>query len=343
MRRVLPVFALTALTLAVSPGISRAQSEADRGTARNMGVDAQRALEARDYKTAEDEFRRADELVHAPTLLLGRARALVGLGRFVDAQETYLRILREGVAPGSPPAFQRALEAAQQELNDVNPKVGAVTITVKGADGQPVANAKVTFDGVPVNAAAFGAKRPADPGKHSIHAAADGYTTVDLDVTVPTGGGAEAPITMQRAAGAATAGATPVAGAMPADNGPPPPPSDATASPGGGRSIWPWVAFGVGGAGLITGAITGVLAISKHSSLSGPCGSGTCPVSSNGDLDSYETLGTVSTIGFVVAGVGAAAGVTLLLLQPKSNPPPATGLHIVPVLGLGAVGAQGTF
>jgi hypothetical protein len=41
--------------------------------------------------------------------------------------------------------------------------------------------------------------------------------------------------------------------------------------------------------------------------------------------------------------VGAAAGVTLLLLQPKSNPPPATGLHIVPVLGLGALGAQGTF
>ena len=56
-------------------------------------------------------------------------------------------------------------------------------------------------------------------------------------------------------------------------------------------------------------------------------------------------MGLVSTVGFIVAGVGAAAGVTLLLLPGKSDsaPPAAGGVHVEPVIGLGTVGAVGTF
>jgi hypothetical protein len=345
--------ALALLTGLAAPRPAYAQAEVDRATARTLGQDGEKALEAKDYKKAEDDFRRADSLVHAPTLLLGLARSLAGEGRFVEASETYKRIVREGVAPGAPPAFQKAVDAAGQEVNDITPKLGAVTITVKGADGTPVPGLTVTFDGTPVNAAALGVKRPADPGAHTVHAAANGYKAADVTVNVTPGGAADAPLSLQKDPNAMVApGPT---GATPAGTGdqtaPAPAPSSPAPSespPSGQKSILPWVAFGVGGAGLVVGGVTGVLAIGKHSDLSGPCSNGTCPQSSKSDLDSYHTLGTIATVGFVVAGVGAAAGVTLLLVQPKgaadaAPAQPPTGLRVVPFVGPGSVGATGTF
>jgi hypothetical protein len=100
------------------------------------------------------------------------------------------------------------------------------------------------------------------------------------------------------------------------------------------------VAFGVGGAGLVLGAITGGIALGDHSSLSNKCGGG-CPASAQGDLDSYHLMGTLSTVGFIVAGVGAATGAVLLLVQPKETT--ASGFHVAPAIGLGSVGAVGSF
>ncbi len=121
-------------------------------------------------------------------------------------------------------------------------------------------------------------------------------------------------------------------------------PPDGGGGGGGGHGVLPWVAFGVGGAGLIVGVITGGIAVGDHSSLSSACGGGNCPPSQSSNLSSYHTMGLVSTIGFVVAGVGAAAGVTLLLLPGKSDSaPPAAGLHVQPTIGLGSIGAVGTF
>src|SRR5258708_34860215 len=86
-------------TLAASAAPALAQSDADRATARTLGQEGEQALESKDYKTAEDRFRRADNLVHAPTLMLGLARALAPQSKYADAQEAYNRIVRAGIAP----------------------------------------------------------------------------------------------------------------------------------------------------------------------------------------------------------------------------------------------------
>src|SRR5580693_7871923 len=126
------------LALGLIAPAALAQSDADRATARALGQDGQQALDAKDYRTAEDRFRRADKLVHAPTLELGLARALAGVGKFVESQETYNRMVREGLPPGAPDVFKHALEDAKKEVEGVATKVGAVTITVKSASGTEI-------------------------------------------------------------------------------------------------------------------------------------------------------------------------------------------------------------
>jgi hypothetical protein len=339
---------LLGLVIASVAPAAHAQSDVDRATARSLGQDGQKALDTKDYKTAEDSFRKADAIVHAPTLLLGLARALAGEGKLLGAQEAYRRIIREGVPAGGPAAFKKALDDATAEVQAVSPRIGAVTIVVKSAGGEALQGLQITWDDVPVNVATLGVKRPADPGSHVLHASADGYAAADQNVQVPVGGAVDAPLTLVRAAGApavvapATAAppsATPASTPAPA---PAPAGSDA-ATPSSGGSIWPWVAFGAGGAGLVVGGIAGGLALSKHSDLASKCNSG-CGPAQWGDVDSYNTLGLVSTVGFVVAGVGAAAGVTLLLLQGHGgSTAPATGLVVTPVVGPGSLGAVGQF
>src|SRR5262245_43577648 len=114
------------LALAVvlfSPAAAAAPSEADRAAARTLAQQGQDALEAKDFATAADHFGRADALVHAPTLLLGLARAQVGLGKLATAHATYTRIVREGVPSDAKPVFVKALADARKELEALDARV----------------------------------------------------------------------------------------------------------------------------------------------------------------------------------------------------------------------------
>jgi hypothetical protein len=346
----LPSLALLTV-LAFAPA-AHAQSDADRATARQLGQEGFQALDAKDFKTADDRLRRADKLVHAPTLLLGLARALAGERKFVEAQETYQRIIREGVAPGAPEAFRQAIESAKTEVTSVAPFIGRVTITVTAPVAGDLPNEKVTVDDIPVNSASLGIARTIDPGEHVLVVTADGYKRIESRFTVPDGGSVDAPVTLEKDPNyvppAVPTGTTGPTGTTTGVIAPPPPPGgEQPPPPAGSPSLVPWVVMGIGGVGLLTGAITGALALGDHSTLSGPCKGGSCPSSESGELSSYHTVGGVSTVAFIIGGVGVAAGVVLLLVQPKGSggapPPPATGLQVTPVIGLGSLGATGTF
>ena len=200
--------------------------------------------------------------------------------------------------------------------------------------GGEVAGVAVLLDADPVNGATLGVRRVVDPGPHVVRASAAGYKSAEVHVTVPEGGTVEAPLVLEREA-VVPARADAVAPAVLAQGAPIP--QSATASP------LPWVAFGIGAAGLGVGVVGGVLALGKHSDLATACPGGTCGPAQQGELDSYHSLGLVSTVGFVVAGVGAAAGVTLLLVRPRADVAATTGVRVVPVLGPGSLGAVGTF
>jgi hypothetical protein len=105
-----------------------------------------------------------------------------------------------------------------------------------------------------------------------------------------------------------------------------------------------YVALGIGGAGVVVGSIFGGLALGKKSSLDDACKvKSNCPANAQDDIDALHTDATVSTVGFVVGGVGLAAGLIVLLTTSSSAPHATTGFAVHPVVTPGSVGAWGSF
>ncbi len=117
--------------------------------------------------------------------------------------------------------------------------------------------------------------------------------------------------------------------------------------PGTGRSfLGPGIAFGVGGASLIVGAITGGLTIARMGEIRDLCGADNlCPAASRKqvDLEGAKGIGYVSTVAFVVAGVGAATGVVLFLLPSLSRGKAAPRQSTSVLLGPGSLSVKGAF
>ena len=254
---------LAALTVA-SPAYAQEASSQDIAQARQLGQQAQAAYDKGDFTESEKLWTAAAKLyTQAPTLTLGLARTQAKLGKVVAAQESYNKIVREwGNNPNPPPAFKDAVEAAKTEVAAVSAKVASVTVTVEGPT-----NPQVTIDGQAVPAAALGLKRPVDPGSHKVTATADGYKPADTTFSVTEGGSAAATLKMEKAAGAVAVAPGPGTGAGSGPTSPAEPGADVGTGKGNSNKTLAIVAFGVGGAGLVVGAITGAIALGKAGDL----------------------------------------------------------------------------
>jgi hypothetical protein len=318
-----------AIALLSAPLAFSQPTDADRATARERAREGYEALEKKDYAVAEDRFRRADGLVHAPTIVVDHARALIGMGRLVEAYERYALVIREGVAANAPPTWKQAVADAEREIEPIKPRLAWLVINVEGPT-EP----RVTVDGREVPVASLGARRAADPGKRKVRVTADGFVSGSRTVVLKEGEAQSVTITLERAE------------TVVLEETPTPQEERPTDSPKSSSSPLPWIAFGVGGAGLAVGAVTGVMALSIKSDLNESCPSGKCSPSSaeeearfEDDVSQYHTLGTISGIGFGIGLAGAATGVVLLLTTPKAESAPSA--RITPVIGPGYVGIRG--
>jgi hypothetical protein len=308
------------------PGTALAQpTEADRATARALAAEGYDALERHDYKVAEDRFRRADALVHAPTIVVDRARALVGLGRLVEAFEAYQLVLREGVPANSPASWKQAQVDAAKEVPAVERRLAWLVLRVEGPS-----DPRVTIDGVAVPNASLGARRAIDPGRHTIRVTADGFVSTGRSVTLSEAQEQELAIKLETPPQVELQ-ETPAAAA-------PPPEAEHKKS-----QIPMWVAFGAGGAGVIFGSITGLVALNKHSAITEECGGSTCTPDQEDDISSFRTFGTLSGIGFGVGVAGLATGTVLFFTNKGGSGSSETGATITPRIGLGSVAVEGRF
>lgn len=314
-----------------APTLAAAQTpDKNRAAARALAFEAQAAFENKDYAGAADRFTRADTLFHAPTLLLGLARAQVGLRKLMAARETYARIVREGAGPKAPTVFTRAVEDAKRELAELEARMPKLRVTVV----EPPPGIAVARDGVSVSKAAFDEALSVDPGPHEVSASAPGYrpehhrvvtgegelTSVTL-VLVPLAPPQVTPILRadhEPVSREATTSSTPAAVPAPTDI-PTQRPLVATAR----APTWAWIAGGVGvglvGAGVVFLVDNQAAIGALHDNCPTTGGVTRCKAGydynadnlrKNRDLALTIGLGGLGAVGLGVAVVGLARGAT---------------------------------
>jgi hypothetical protein len=311
-----------------------------KGAARELSSQGKEDFDAGRFEGAAQKFQRAFDVAKVPTLALWSARSRSKLGQLVAASELYrqaLQLTPNEVWVGN--TQQEAQAEAQAELDALTPRIPKLRITVVG--GQP-SEVALSVDGVSVPSALVGADRPSDPGKRRVVGKRGGETAdvvVELkeretkEVILKFSGAPIAPSVPSPAPGPAAASPSPILAPSPAAA------TISDRSTGSTQRTLGWIGLGVGAAGIIEGAVTGIFVVQRYSKLKDGCPGGVCnPTLVDGyRLDMYNALRTASMVGFVVGGVGLAAGATLLLTSP--SPQTNVGLFVGP----SSAGIHGAF
>jgi len=306
-----------------------AGNEAAVSTAREIAKEGLSAYDAGRYAEANDKLSRALDVVGVPTLALYTARANAKLGKLVRASELYLLATRLSTKGPSESVQVQAQRDATKERADLLPRLPKLTVNLEGEDLDEVV---VTIDEQVVPKALLGTAQFVDPGERKL-AAKRGEELASADITLAEGEHKTTTLRFQARAKAVGVPSVPTVEtktlvAAPPGISFPPAPRDPYAT----QRTLGWVGIGLGGAGIVFGAVTGTLALSKRSSLrnDGSCVANSCYTDQSSGASSYNTMRTLSTVGFIAGGVFAAAGVTLLLTTPKTESGPSTALLLLP-------------
>jgi hypothetical protein len=332
------VFAIVGAPQVVHAAAPKAAAE--KSTARALLDEGKVRREKGDLKGALESFKAADAIMHVPTTGMFVAKTQLALGQLIEARDTALSVTQVPVGKKEPAAFKSARGAAEQLASELEARIPTLRVRLR-PEGQ---TADVTIDDAAVPTDALATGRRVNPGHHVIIAKAGDQqkqevadlaekdnkeVTIDFAPPPP-----EAPVVATTTKDPATGTA-----AEPA-------PTKRKTSP------LVYIGFGLAGAGLIAGTIGGIETLSMRSSLDTGCRDFQCPPGSYDDLDGARTWATVSTIGFVAAGVGGVIGVIGLVASPKAessvNASPekrAQGFRVTPTAvavprgaGLGASG-----
>jgi len=308
-------------------------SLSERETARAAMDDGDARRDKNDLRGALKSYLAADAIMNVPTTGIEVARTQAALGQLLEARETLAKVIRNPAKPGEPPAFANARKAAETLNADIGARIPSVTVVIQNADPNAT---QLTFDGEVVPPAAAQAARKVNPGKHVVVAKAGGNERTE-EIIVSERESKTLTIDLSKK----TVAPPPVVEE--------PEPS----SPGSGKSTWKivmWSGFAVGAVGVGIGSVTGIMAFSKTSDVESQCSGGSCPPRVSSDLDSSLSLGTVSTIAFIIGGAGIGVGVLGLVMSNKADSaeaPPAGSaalrVRVRPEVGPTWAGLSGTF
>ena len=237
------------------------------------------------------------------------AKLADALGHWVDARA---RAQAEGNGA--------IVEEAEKRAKALEPRLPKLTLALP--DASHAADIEVVRDGVTLGAASMGVALPVNPGAHTLVVRAKDREEATQTLSIAEG---ESKVVQLKLGAPKSAVAAP--------------PPTAPATEGGGTSPLVYIGFGTAIAGVAVGAITGVLAFGKASTAKTECPNvNDCSTAGMDAVDSGRTLGTISTIGFIVGGVGAAVGVYGLVWGK-----PETSASVAVSIGPMGGGLRGTF
>lgn len=295
-------------------------TSADGGA--SSGVDAGAATEADDYEPLAEPLASCVRAFRAGQKLRRGAQLLASRDKLVVCAH-----------PRCPAILS---DKCVQWLREVDAAMPSVLIAATDPQGRETALVRVTADGRAVRERLDGRPVSLDPGDHVLRFEHPGSPVQRRWVVLSEG---EPPRRIElRFSTLPTGWRDPI-----------PPPIDAVTEPSASVSPWALGSFGVAGAGLLVGTITGIVAMNDLAEIERSCPDDVCPTDLQDDFDDAATLAHVSTGSFVVAGVGAAVGLVALVADLLADEDPSggeaerTGPGIEAAVGPGAALLWGWF
>ncbi len=322
--------------------LAHAESAENIAAARALAAKGVKLARAGDCQGAIDPLQRAEQLYHAPSILVELGACQCELGELVEGTEALNRVVRENLGDDAPQAFVDAQGRARTLLEQYRPKLAQLVIAVEAPDGSTYV---VKVDEKEVPEALMGVPRPTDPGEHTVSASGEGLISTQRTVTLKEGGSDEVTLTLTLDPNPSRPAAIPPPEepreinvvATPVDTGSP---------TSRGDSLVPaYIALGIGAVGIGAGTYFGITAINQKKDLDLECQDGSCPTGTQEDIDTMHRNANLSTLGMGIGVVGAGVGLYLLLTA-EGNGSQATCTEtpcVTPLLGLGRLGMEGVF
>ncbi len=213
------------------------------------------------------------------------------------ASQASLRVCSEASCPDA------VRDECTRWLGELKPLLPSVVFEVKDGAGKALREVRVTVDGQPLAEKLDGTALPVDvdPGEHTFTFEIAGHPPVTRKLTVR-----ESSRSVERV----TIGVPPPQQNTQTTQPPPDEPSPSSGQRIAGASV-----AGLGLVGVVVGGLFGLRAISKSADSKAYCGQpgnpNLCSPEGVTLREDSRTAGTVSTVAFVVGGVGLAAGAVL--------------------------------
>ena len=246
-------------------------------------------MDAREYDAACPLLERSNALDPSSGTLLNLAECYEQRGLLASAYGTFEEARDISARTGR---ADRA-EVAELRKRRLEPRLRRLSIVPPNAPPQSLV---IYLDGKPLDRARWNVPVPVDPGVHLIRASAEAVPDYATRVAAPeVGTTSSVPITLQLR-----------------DQ------PESETRPGLDAQRIGAVACGVlGAAGVVTGTVFGLRSQSKHEQSDEYCTGSTCRDNRGVTLmEDARSAGTVSTVSFIVGGVGLGAAAVLWFARP---------------------------
>lgn len=303
--RTLPALSLGLALLA--PGVARA---GDSAAAEVLFNEGKKLMAEGRYPEACAKLEESQRLDAGIGTLFNLADCHEHIGKIASAWGEFTEVASLSKAAGQ----AAREEAARQRAVVLEPRLSKLVIRVTS----PVPGLQVKRDDTVVGAAQYGTPIPVDPGDHKITASAPKRREWSTSVR-------------------AVAGTAPVVLDIPElQNAPEAPPTTmpgetfvpaTTGSDGKTQRTIGLVMAGVGGLGIIAGAVAGAFSMSYKNEANGQNTGNNCSTTTNecqgstgvDNRHAAIVAGDVSTVGFVAGGILALGGMVLFFSAPKRH------------------------
>jgi tetratricopeptide (TPR) repeat protein len=285
--------------LSAAPPI-RAAAQAEESThnaaAEALFRDGVTLAKAGKFEAAAAKFEASFALDPARGTLLGWAMAEERAGNLASAWGHYEELRDLARAEGD----QERAEVAEGKTRELAPRVPTVTVT---AARQLPKGTKITLDGKPLRRGGLGSPLPVDPGAHELRAVSPDGSSFDRRISLAEGARDQVVIEL-------------VGGSEPSAP-PPDEPAPPAEQPHSTWTTWQTTGVVIGAAGVLAlgaGSYFWFNSGAIYSDLESECPNRVCATGQESSIDEGQREENIGRVALIAGGVGAAVGLTLILL-----------------------------